>query len=407
MYFQLIMPPRRVVQGRPARTNVEKKGGPNAPEVQPQGEVTNGELREAIRMLSQVMTNQVGQQRGNRQEVADTSRICEFLRMDPPSFTGSSTTEDTKNFIEELQKWKKSRAEDASVLNWAVFESAFLGSFFPRELREVKVREFLTLKQDSLNVHEYKLKFTQLSQYAMEMVANMRSRMSLYIVRLSRLSSKSSKTTMLIGDMDISRLMVYDLELAALVFSLKIWRHYLYGVHMDVFTDHKSLRLSMGSTTHFEEDKKDLARDVHRLARLGVRLMDSTKGGVVAMNGVESSLVLEVKEKQDQDSILLELKTYSQAECTIHTLEDILRACVIDFKGNWDDHLPLIEFSYNNSYHSSILMAPYKSLYGRRCRSHIRWFEVGEAGLIGPDLANQAMEKVKVIQEWLKIAQSR
>ena len=82
----------------------------------------------------------------------------------------------------------------------------------------------------------------------------------------------------------------------------------------------------------------------------------------------------------------------------------MLRAFVIDFKNNWDDHLSLIEFAYNNSYHSSIQMAPYEALYGRRCRSPIGWFEVGEARLIGPDLVHQAMEKVKVIQERLKTA---
>ena len=58
-----------------------------------------------------------------------------------------------------------------------------------------------------------------------------------------------------------------------------------------------------------------------------------------------------------------------QAEHTIHILKDMLRACMIDFKGNWDDHQPLIEFSYNNTYHSSIQMAPYEALYGRRCIS--------------------------------------
>ncbi|XP_075111389.1 uncharacterized protein LOC142181772 [Nicotiana tabacum] len=78
-----------------------------------------------------------------------------------------------------------------------------------------------------------------------------------------------------------------------------------------------------------------------------------------------------------------------------------------DFKGNWDDHLPLIEFAYNNSYHSSIKMAPYEALYGRRCRSPIGWFEVGETKLYGPDLIHQAIEKVKVIQERLRTAQSR
>ncbi|KAH0738137.1 hypothetical protein KY290_036842 [Solanum tuberosum] len=74
----------------------------------------------------------------------------------------------------------------------------------------------------------------------------------------------------------------------------------------NVVTDALS-RLSMGSTAHFEKDKKDLAKEVHRLAQLGVRLMDSTKGGVVLMNGAKSSLVSEVKEKQDQDPLLLEI----------------------------------------------------------------------------------------------------
>ncbi|KAH0695075.1 hypothetical protein KY285_022172 [Solanum tuberosum] len=382
----------------------------------------------------------------------------------------------------------------------------------------------------------------------------------------------------------------HDLELAAVVCALKIWLHYLYGVHVDIFTDHKSLqyvltqkelnlrqrrwlellkdydlsilyhlgkanvvtdflsRLCLGSTTHVEKGKGELAKDVHKLPHLGVRLINSAEGGIEVTNGAESSIVSEVKEKQDQDPILLELKanvqnqrvltfepggdgvlryqgrlcvpmvdglqekimeeahssrysihpgstkmyhnlrevywpgglaqkielsewkwfminmdfitglprsrmqhdsiwvsvdrmtksahflpvktthstedyaklyiqevnlstafhpqTDGQAERTIQNLEDMLRACVIDFKGNWDDHLPLIEFAYN-SYHSSIQMAPYEALYGRRCRSPIGWFEVGAAGLIGPDLVHQAMEKVKVIQERLKTAQSR
>ena len=68
-----------------------------------------------------------------------------------------------------------------------------------------------------------------------------------------------------------------------------------------------------------------------------------------------------------------------QVERTIHTLEDMLRSCFIDFKGSWDDHLHLIEFSYNNSCHSSISMAPSEVLYYRRCRSPVGWFEVCEA----------------------------
>ncbi|XP_070045239.1 uncharacterized protein [Nicotiana tomentosiformis] len=95
-----------------------------------------------------------------------------------------------------------------------------------------------------------------------------------------------------------------------------------------------------------------------------------------------------------------------QAERNSQTLENMVRACVLDYKGCWDDHLTLIEFAYNNSYHTSIQMAPFEALYGRRCRSPIGWFEVGEVELIGPYLMHQAMEKVKIIKEQLKTTQS-
>jgi len=85
----------------------------------------------------------------------------------------------------------------------------------------------------------------------------------------------------------------------------------------------------------------------------------------------------------------------------------MLRTCVIDFGGSWDNFLPLTEFAYNNSYQSSIQMDPYEALYGRWCRSPVGWFEPGEARLLGTDLVQDALEKVKVIQEWLRIAQSR
>ncbi|GKB57806.1 putative reverse transcriptase domain-containing protein [Tanacetum coccineum] len=79
-------------------------------------------------------------------------------------------------------------------------------------------------------------------------------------------------------------------------------------------------------------------------------------------------------------------QTDGQSERTIQTLEDMLRACVIDFGGNWDVHLPLAEFSYNNSYHSSIRCAPFEALYGKKCRSPVLWAEFGESSLIGPEL---------------------
>ncbi|GKG29495.1 putative reverse transcriptase domain-containing protein, partial [Tanacetum coccineum] len=79
-------------------------------------------------------------------------------------------------------------------------------------------------------------------------------------------------------------------------------------------------------------------------------------------------------------------ETDGQSECTIQTLEDMLRACVIDFGGSWDAHLPLVEFSYNKSYHTSIKCASFEALYGRKCRSLVIWTEVGESQLIGPEL---------------------
>ena len=130
----------------------------------------------------------------------------------------------------------------------------------------------------------------------------------------------------------------HDLELVVVVFALKIWRHYLYGVHVDIFTDHKSLqyvftykelnlrqrsclellkdyemiilyhpgkanmvvdalsRMTMGSTTHVEEEKREIAKDVRKLAQ--VRLIDFTEGGIVVINVVESSLVSEVKKSK-------------------------------------------------------------------------------------------------------------
>ncbi|GKF32076.1 putative reverse transcriptase domain-containing protein, partial [Tanacetum coccineum] len=82
-------------------------------------------------------------------------------------------------------------------------------------------------------------------------------------------------------------------------------------------------------------------------------------------------------------------QTDSQSECTIQNLEVMLRACVLDFRGSWDVHLPLVEFSYNNSYHSRVRCAPFEALYGRKCRSSILWAEVGEGQLIGPELVQE------------------
>ncbi|KAI3702757.1 hypothetical protein L6452_28509 [Arctium lappa] len=100
-------------------------------------------------------------------------------------------------------------------------------------------------------------------------------------------------------------------------------------------------------------------------------------------------------------------QTDGQSERTIQTLEDMLRSCVIDFGGSWDTHLPLVEFAYNNSYHSSIGMAPFEALYGRKCRTPVCWLEAGEKQFAGPEVVQETADKVKGIRERLKAAQDR
>ncbi|GJX53164.1 putative reverse transcriptase domain-containing protein [Tanacetum coccineum] len=106
-------------------------------------------------------------------------------------------------------------------------------------------------------------------------------------------------------------------------------------------------------------------------------------------------------------SIAYHPETDGQSERTIQTLEDMLRACVIDFGKGWVKHLPLAEFSYNNSYHASIKAAPYEALYGRKCRSPVCWAKVGEAQLTGPELIQESTKKIVLIKQRMQAAQDR
>ena len=109
------------------------------------------------------------------------------------------------------------------------------------------------------------------------------------------------------------------------------------------------------------------------------------------------TLHVELGTRQDL-STAFHPQTDGQPERTIQVLEDMLRACVIDFGGHWDKFLPLAEFSYNNSYHSSIDMDPFEALYGRRCRSPIAWFDAFDVRPLVNDLLRESLEKVKFIQ---------
>ncbi|GJR03178.1 putative reverse transcriptase domain-containing protein [Tanacetum coccineum] len=102
-------------------------------------------------------------------------------------------------------------------------------------------------------------------------------------------------------------------------------------------------------------------------------------------------------------SITYHPQTDGQSERNIQTLEDMLRACVIDFGNGWERHLPLIEFSYSNSYHASIKAAPFEALYGQKCRSPVCWAEVGDAQLTGPELIHETTEKIVQIKQRIKV----
>ena len=112
-------------------------------------------------------------------------------------------------------------------------------------------------------------------------------------------------------------------------------------------------------------------------------------------------------------SIAFHLQTDGQTEKINQVLEDMLRACALDFKGSWSKYLPLAEFTYNNSYQATIRMAPYEALYGRRCQLLITWHEADEKKILDLELYGKTqlikdtIEAIKTIRQCIEIAQSR
>ena len=100
-------------------------------------------------------------------------------------------------------------------------------------------------------------------------------------------------------------------------------------------------------------------------------------------------------------------QTDGQSERTIQTLEEMLRACVIEFQGSWDKYIPLMEFAYNNQFHSSIGMAPYEALYGRKCRTPVYWDKEGLEIIEGPEIVQETISKIDIIKGRLKATQDR
>ncbi|GJU77795.1 putative reverse transcriptase domain-containing protein [Tanacetum coccineum] len=170
----------------------------------------------------------------------------------------------------------------------------------------------------------------------------------------------------------------HDLELGVVVFALKMLRHYLYSTKCVVFTDHKSLQFEARKEENFGTE--DLCGMIKKLEPRG----DGTLYLRNRNRLTKSAHFLPMKETDSMEKLarqyLTEVvsrhgtqldmstayhpQTNGQSERTIQTLEDMLRACMIDFRNGWDRHLPLVEFSYNNSYHTSIKAAPFEALYG-------------------------------------------
>ena len=100
-------------------------------------------------------------------------------------------------------------------------------------------------------------------------------------------------------------------------------------------------------------------------------------------------------------------QTDGQSERVIQVLEDLLRVCILKLRGNWEEHIALVEFTYNNSHQAIIGMARYKTLYGRRWRTPLCWEEVGDRKLYGADLVQVTTKKVRTIKDRIKIVQDR
>ncbi|GJY33490.1 putative reverse transcriptase domain-containing protein [Tanacetum coccineum] len=255
----------------------------------------------------------------------------------------------------------------------------------------------------------------------------------------------------------------HDLELGAVVFALKIWRHYLYGTKCTVFTDHKSLQhildqkeLNMRQRRWLEL-LSDYDCDIRaitqgkilslltalsrKIEKPPLRVSSLDVWGTVVKNAKFPEAIREQKLEPRADGTCASMaeagsllwrfancdharilsalgtnldmstayhpQTDGQSERTIQTLEDMLRACAIDFGKGWVNHLPLVEFSYNNSYHASIKAAPFEALYGRKCRSPVCWTEVGEAQILGPELIQETTEKIIQIKQRMQAARDR
>ncbi|GKB26195.1 putative reverse transcriptase domain-containing protein [Tanacetum coccineum] len=186
----------------------------------------------------------------------------------------------------------------------------------------------------------------------------------------------------------------HDLELGVVVFALMIWRHYLYGMNLDL------PKQILEAQTEARKPENLVAEAVGDHLTKSAHFLPIREN--VSMDKLARLYLKEVVTRHE-----IPVSTDGQSERTIQTLEDMLRACVIDFGNGWERQLPLIEFLYNNNYYTSIKAAPFEALYDRKCRSPVCWAEVGEAQLIGPKLIHDTTEKIFQIKQRIQAARDR
>ncbi|GJZ16923.1 putative reverse transcriptase domain-containing protein [Tanacetum coccineum] len=192
----------------------------------------------------------------------------------------------------------------------------------------------------------------------------------------------------------------HDLELGVVVFALKIRRHYLYGTKsIELFSDYDcEIRYHPGKANVLADalSRKERVKP-KRVKTVNMTLQSSIKDRILAdhKEAYDESVPL----KGDVRTLIMD-EAY-KSKYFVHPGADKMYYDLRD-RGSWDDHLPLVEFSYNNSYHFSVRCALFEALYGRNYRSPIMWAEVGEGQLIGPELVQETTEKISQIKDRLK-----
>ncbi|KAA3477346.1 Retrotransposable element Tf2 [Gossypium australe] len=204
----------------------------------------------------------------------------------------------------------------------------------------------------------------------------------------------------------------HDLELAAIVFALKIWRHHLYGEKCRVFTDHKSLKVCV------PKDDELIRKILHEAYNSCMSIHPGSAEHQVPSGLLQPVIVPEWKwdritmdfvsglplMPRKKDAVWVVVDRLTKSAHFIPVRIDYPLEKLADF---WEKYLPLVEFTYNNSFQASLKMAPYEALYRRKCRTPLFWSKLKENQIHGVDLVRETKEKVKVIRGCLKAASDR